>query len=546
MDWLREIFTQVRTGVAAMTAAQRASMVVLATIIALTMGMVVVLGARPKYVPVASGLDQAEMRDVVQLLDERGEKYKTDARQGAVLVAQDRKSVIDQWIRPIVPLEKTRGIDWYGDRTSGLGISQRERDKLYNVAVGGELKKMIMGLAGVEHARVQIKQESASEFGWKAEPVGVAVTVTTRRSVQIDQPMADSIIDLVHKAVRNCDPKEIVVVDNRTHKRFHREDPKSVVLRGARRLDLTRAVEDHFRRKFERFITQSGYEHTVAVTCYLDLKEARRSVYKVMPDETVLVTSERRKSTHIGATQSGGQTGMRPNPPGAIVVGSVTASGGSQPAKPSESKTSDDKARVDYSRLLEEINTTPGAIKTMRVSVILYDRVVQKKDDKTGKVELAYVSPKAEDLKKWEELLVNLANAADTTDLTAEQLAQQKRTEVVVANMPPRDVLGAVLETANLQDTLRSYFPHARIAGVFLLATFALFFLYGLGKRAASTRPVFAAPTRKEAAAPRSEQIEGEPEDAQFHEMQERIRTFVDQDPRKAAGLVKRWLVRES
>jgi flagellar biosynthesis/type III secretory pathway M-ring protein FliF/YscJ len=36
-----------------------------------------------------------------------------------------------------------------------------------------------------------------------------------------------------------------------------------------------------------------------------------------------------------------------------------------------------------------------------------------------------------------------------------------------------------------------------------------------------------------------------EPEDLQLRGLQERVRTLIEQDPRKVASMVKRWLMRE-
>ena len=75
MDWLRQVLAQAGTAFKAMTAAQRASMVMLGLTIVLALGLVAFLGARPKYVPVATGLDQAGTAEVVSALEQTGEEY---------------------------------------------------------------------------------------------------------------------------------------------------------------------------------------------------------------------------------------------------------------------------------------------------------------------------------------------------------------------------------------------------------------------------------------------------------------------------------------
>lgn len=111
MDWLRQVLNQAAAAFKAMTAAQRASMIMLGLTIVVALGMVTVLGARPKYVTLASGLDQAELGEVARFLDERGEEYKTDLQKGAVLVPQDRKPSLIRQVTELSIISKEKVYD---------------------------------------------------------------------------------------------------------------------------------------------------------------------------------------------------------------------------------------------------------------------------------------------------------------------------------------------------------------------------------------------------------------------------------------------------
>jgi flagellar biosynthesis/type III secretory pathway M-ring protein FliF/YscJ len=536
MDWLRRILRQAFAAFRDMSAAQRASMVMLGLTIVLTLGIVAFMGARAKYVTLVSGLDQDELSEVVQYLEDAGEEYKIEPSRGAVLVHQDRKPVLIPRLAvgQVVPADKIYGYAEFIADGKGIHISQRHRGELYRIALMGELKRMIEGIEGVESALVNVKQESPSEFGWKPEAVGVAVTVTTKRSRKLDQAMANSIIDLVHSAVRKSDPRKITVVDNRTSRTFRREDPNSVIVKGARRLDLTSAVEEHFRRRIEEFIARAHYDAAVSVSCELDLEQIKKTAYNVLSEELVQVTYERRKLTEVGATGVQGPTGLGPNRPEVATAG---ATGGARtPMKPRELKEDFTKGAHDYSRVLEEVLGTPGKIKKLNLSVLLFDRRVGKQDAKTGEITEVFEPPTDKDMENWTKLLANQAKIAAEAN-------------VEITHMPPHTPGPTALAEAekSWRDQLAGSWPAVRIGGIFLLATFALFFLYGLGKKAATSRPVMSSLPGTPGAAP-EEGLESEvpePEEAQLHEMQRRIRTFTEQDPRKVAGLVKRWLVRE-
>ena len=206
MDWLRQVLNQATAAFRAMTAAQRASMIMLGLTIVVALGLVVVLGARPKYAVVASGLDQAEMREAASLLDGRGEEYKPDLQKGAILVPQDRQPAVAAMLRKsdVVAHEKVFDRESYrGFASANLFMSERERAKLRRDALAGEIRNMIKGLDGVEGCRVVITDESEGEFNLSPEKVGVGVTITPRGGKKLDQAFANSVIDLVSSGVNN-------------------------------------------------------------------------------------------------------------------------------------------------------------------------------------------------------------------------------------------------------------------------------------------------------------------------------------------------------
>ncbi len=543
MDWLRRVLNQAFAAFKDMTAAQRASMVMLALTIVFTLGVVAFMGARPKFSVVASGLDNSEMADAVRYLDEMGEEYKTDPAKGAILVNQDRKAVVQKklMVGQVISAEKIFSYAEFVRESSGIHVSNRHRDDLFRIALQNELKRMIEGLDGVDHARVEVQKERDPEWGVSGAKVGTAITISTKRSVKLDQAMANTIIDLVSSAVRNSDPRKVTVVDSRNWgKKFRKEDPNSVVVRGAKRLDLTRAVENYVRRKVEDFIDKTGFEAAVSVTAVLDLEHVRKTAYEINPEQAIQVTYEKRKVKETGAVGSGGATGQGGNAPGTSAGGGTGGTG--RPGKPREHSEDDTSFGQDYSRILKEILQAPGKSSELRLSVVMHSRIVQQTNKKSGRRELTFIAPSDQQKADWKALLANIAGL-DTTN-------QDEAKRIVLVHMPPnREEVMAVLEPdMSITERLSNYGPIARVGGILLLATFALFFLYGLGKKAATSRPVLsAAKAGGGVAAQEDVDMEPqEPEEAKFQDLQKRLKSFAEQDPRRVASLVKRWLIRES
>jgi flagellar biosynthesis/type III secretory pathway M-ring protein FliF/YscJ len=521
--------------------------------IVLTLGIVAFLGARPKWVAVASGMDQAEMAEVQRYLDEAGEPYKSDPSRGAVLVNQDRQVVLrDRMVAgQVVSYEKAFTYEEFIAQTGSIHTPNRQRDELLRIALQNEIRKMIEGLDGVVRARVEIEKEADREFGsLSGQSVGVAVTVDTKRSLKMDQAMANTVIDLVNSAVRNSDPQKITVVDSRNWRhKFRREDPDSVIVQSDTRWDLTKAVNRYYREKIEDFIRRAKYEAVVTVDCKLNLEAVRETKYDVDGEDVAVFSIERRKSSTRGAGGTGGPVGANQQSPSGVLPAGRTTEPIVTTTLPSEAKDDESVIRQDFSRVLRDVVSTPGKIEDIRVGVILFHRIVQRKNPKSGEVEEVFEAPSQEMKGHWPELI---AQAAGMDPKLAEEPQEEGKSKMItVVAMKPDRLLPSsfVRERASLEERVRDYWPYARLAGVFLLATFALVFLYGLGRRAATGRA--AAP--EGAAGVKTARVVredfgadlGEGEEIQIREMQERVRAFVEQDPRKVAGLVKRWLVRE-
>ena len=542
MDWLRQALSQATAAFRAMTAAQRASMIMLGLTVVVALGMVVILGARPKYVVVASGLDQAEMREAASLLDGRGEPYKPDLQKGAILVAQDRQPAVAAMLRKsdVVSREKVFDRESYRAFASdNLFMSERERAKLRRDALAGELRNMIKGLDGVESCRVAITDESEGEFNLAPEKVGVGVTITPRGGKKIDQAFANSVIDLVSSGVNNCDPAKITVID--THnpvRQFHKEDTDTEVNIGNKRFALNREVEQQYQKKINELIASMGYLGNAVVTCKkIDLEKVKKLIQTVKPDEVVTVSSKVHKLDAKDGVAPGGPTGYQAVEPG----GTAGTLGPASPGTPSTRKENDAETRTICSFVTEEILSSPVKIANLTASVVINDRVVQKKDEKAGVVQ-AYEAPSDEEMKKWKNLIAKIMGIEETDDETVNK-------SIFICHMKPPNDQPGILPPApppSLGDLAASYAPYARLGGVLMLTAVAFFFLYGLGKRAAVAPPAeAAAPAAGPGAISAAEAAGAEPDELKLRQMQDRLRNLIGQDPRKVAALVKRWLAHE-
>jgi flagellar biosynthesis/type III secretory pathway M-ring protein FliF/YscJ len=542
MDWLRQVLNQATAAFRAMTAAQRASMIMLGLTIAVALGLVAVLGARPKYVTLASGLDQNELGAVARYLDEAGERYQLNAPKGEVLVLHDRKPALYNKLvasRVVAP-QKLFGEDAFIEKGGALWVSDKHRQDMMRIAIANELQKTICSLEGVENCTVHIKPESGDEFNLNPEKVGVGITLTMRGGAKLDQQFANSVIDLSASVVRNADPKLVKVLDARDARRcFSKEDPDTEIFVGKNRLSLRSQVENYYQRKLNEFLTAAGYEGAVTVSCELNLDKIKE-VAKKYPEDQVVFYQRTKKSDVTGATGPGGATGYTATEPLVTAGPSTTGS----PGTPERRKESEIETRSDFPSTYTEILRTPGKVSKLAASVIIFDRIVQKKDEKTGKVVQAYEPFPEDKIGEWKAMVAN----ALTVEIPEGKKLEDVQSISIYHMKPPKDDPGSELAGTQpgVRELVANYWPVARIGGVLMLTAVAFFFLYALGKRAATAPPpemVVQAPCAGGEAA--AEEAGAEPDDVKLRQLQDKLRGMVSQDPRKVATLVKRWLTHE-
>ncbi|HOX05752.1 MAG TPA: flagellar M-ring protein FliF C-terminal domain-containing protein [Planctomycetota bacterium] len=546
MDWLKGVLSQATAAFRAMTAAQRASMVMLGLTIAVALGLVAVLGASPKFVAVASGLDQNEMREAANVLDQGGVEYKADLQKGAILVPSDRQPAVAAMLRKSEVIDQNRIFNKEKYRESigsSLWVSEAERDKQRRDALAGELRQMISGLDGVETCRVVITDDKPGEFNLSPERIGVSVTVTPRGAKKIDQAFANSVIDLVGSAVHNCDPGKITVIDTRNPgKQYHREDAETEVVLSNKRLALSREIEQHYQKKINELIASMHYEGVGIVTCReVNLDKVKRLVQTVKPDETVVVRQRTVKHESTGASAVGGPTGVPVNEPGLVISGGASGPSGTAGGTPSRSKDSETETSTICSFVTEEIQKAPGEIAKLTASVVINRRLMDRAD-KDGRISQVYDEEPNDELKaQWKALVAKILGIEDPKKVD-ESIA------LCFWKQPRENPVPVVEPKPELRDMVAGVWPYARIGGVLMLTAFAFLFLFVLGRRAATAPPPNLVVTATGAAGgsqAAAEEAGIEADDVKLRQLQDKLRGVVGQDPRKAATLIKRWLSHE-
>jgi flagellar biosynthesis/type III secretory pathway M-ring protein FliF/YscJ len=412
-----------------------------------------------------------------------------------------------------------------------ISDTQRKHEAMLHEAEERDLERIIETIEGVDEATVKIMERRRSAFGLRPpEPVGVAVSVRPAYGRELDQMLANTIISMAHNTVWRSQPDRIVVTDASTGREFRQRTELTFLAQGGERFRLSEEVERRIAAKIEKLLRGTGYPPNVVVSVKLDLQKTVSLIEKTYdPKEKGAVDVYRLEET----TESEGRSVEG-------VVGAargmglpVAEEGAGGAVKPETSTIRKKEFRAVADVLFKHVVDAPGEIAEVRVSGVLTPRIIEKHDE-NGRVIRVYenveTAAKQKELEEWKAAIANISGAAPEAVTLLWRSAAYLSPEERVAR-PEAEILAYV----------ERYGPMAVVS---LLAMLALFFLYGLGRRAAAPAPV-PLPRPEEREREEAATEAGVPEELRLREMQNRIRAMAGQDPRKVASLVKRWIVRE-
>ena len=205
---------RIKNGWTAMSQAKRAALIAGVVIALAGAGIYAGTTAGSDYVVLYSGLDYKTAGEIKQALTESGITHFKLASDGtSILVkASEVDSIrMDLAVSGITP---DSGIGYELFDNSQIGMTEQERQVMYQRALEGELRRSIISLDGVDDARVHLNLTEESVFNRDPKKSTASVILSVRRGVQITDSQVSGIMALVSGAVQNLSAENIEIIDS--------------------------------------------------------------------------------------------------------------------------------------------------------------------------------------------------------------------------------------------------------------------------------------------------------------------------------------------
>lgn len=166
------------------------------------------------YRPLYGAGEAYPAADVMQVLDAEAFDYRLHPQSGQVLVREEdlaraRMLLAAKGVKVSMPA----GYELF-DKDEPLGTSHFLQDVRLKRSLEGELARTIMGLKGIEQARVHVAREDSNSFVvGRRDPAKASVLLQLAPGQRLSPEQVGAIVNLVAGSVPQLKPEDVSVVD---------------------------------------------------------------------------------------------------------------------------------------------------------------------------------------------------------------------------------------------------------------------------------------------------------------------------------------------
>jgi flagellar biosynthesis/type III secretory pathway M-ring protein FliF/YscJ len=489
-------------------------------------------------------LSDAQVTEITQELDRRGEDYEEQA--GAIMVRpEDRRRLFMSLVEHNSGPQSFQFTFKELVGNENVFAPETSRRRQFLIALMSELSMMIRTMDKVKDARVLIADdESQLRLGYPKGRTKATVQLTMNGKERLSPGTVEAMVRLVSGAVPRLEPQDVAVVDaaGRSYKVANPDDAVTTDLYG-----LQRRKEKELLEKIEKLLSHIP-NHMATVSLKLDA-ESSQTVGVTMGEPPV--KREKREETSTSNRIRAMEPGVEPNV-GAALEGLAGARGDST-----------EKTEVEYSESRDNTRTTtmkhPGAVLQAAAAILIpRSYFVAALKSMADDPERAPTRDEIEDLidaekPKIRDLVRPILVAASEPQIEVDVYYDEAKTYVPSAADPELAVSGGVMDYIN---------TNGKQFGLVALALMAMGMMFQMVRRSAEA-PVVPEDTSAsladlggfsesgepigEAGAPDAILIAQETDEGSMRsrQMAQQVSEMINDDPEKAASLVRRWIERE-
>lgn len=413
-------------------------------------------------------------------------------------------------------------------KESGFSLTKDERDQRFDIALQNELAKAIMKMGSIIDATILISKEEPSPLLKRHQQRTASVHLTVRGKRSLNPDEAKGIAHYVASAVKGLSYDQVSIIDSRG-KHYNASDDTDA----SDKWELARREERLIAEKIEDYLMEFVPKAKAKVAISLDLQRRRKEIKDFQHRDLnkgalgVLTRNIQEKQNSKSKEGSQGVVGAGTNSQADIKEGD----GGTQNDTSKSSK--DENFENSF---VQEFITYDGALKQVNsVSVVVVNKKIN--DQFNPNEPVSKENPEYVDYDWFKEkengrpsLEEQIANVIGLSDLSKVKVTQQS----MMLNMSPAP--------PTMLAKISDYFDWTLVTMI-ALALIGSAFIARMIKKAQPEEEIVPMPEYEEEEKKDNLPPLKEPEyDPRLKQIEGRIKEIIEEDPVKAASLIRHWL----
>ncbi|HVO65599.1 MAG TPA: flagellar basal-body MS-ring/collar protein FliF [Syntrophales bacterium] len=366
MGSLIQFLTQIWKGFNALEPSKKLSILIIAAVTFIGVGVMVYWTNKPEYRVLFSNLGADDAANIAARLQEKKVPYQISPSGDSILVPSEKISEIRLELASS-GLPQGGGVGFEIFDNKSLGATEFVQQLNYQRALQGELSRTINGLDEIQHSRVHLVIPKKSLFVEDQKKPTASVIVKLKAGRTLRPPQIDGIVHLVASSVEGMNPSDVMVVDNSGKVLSVIQDESKLARMSNSQVEFQRNIEKDLTNRVQSLLEKVVGEGKaiVRVSADLDFRITEKTEEKYDPEEPVVRSMQRQsQKSGSGALTAGGQSTIAP-------VGGKQPGGSTAAKQGPGSERLDEVVNYEINKVVSKTVMPVGDVKKLSVAVLL-------------------------------------------------------------------------------------------------------------------------------------------------------------------------------
>jgi flagellar M-ring protein FliF len=359
----------------------------------IAIGVAIVLWSQePNYTLLYGGLKPQEAADIVKAIESKGVKYQLDSGSGSISVPSSKVHEMRLLLASEGLPKTAEGSGGYQllDKDQGFGVSQFKENVQYLRALEGELAQSVASIGAVKSARVHLAIPKRAVFVRKEQEPSASVIVSLQGS-SLNEQQVNAIVHLIASSVPNLKPANVSVVDQ-SGNLLSQQNQSAGMNMSLKQLEYTRNIEQTLAARIQDLLTplvgSKGVKAQVTAELDFSIQEQTRENFN--PDPDALRSSQEVRERNKNGGPEGIPGALTNQPPQAGIAPEKDYPGKGKSGGLGEDLQSEKVTKnYELDRTITHLQSQTGTLRRLSVAVVVDDRLKTGDDGTVQRVGLS-------------------------------------------------------------------------------------------------------------------------------------------------------------